>query len=132
MWVRSQIRNDPALRVSPKMTEDERRNLRENFTSSWLLDAVKEVDTLRDYFTDRDGPRPPEIRETILRLHALALEVVNRGHKSRAREFFDLAVDLDDEFVEAAASLERIQRTVAKLADLYPESLHNEDARVSA
>lgn len=35
-------------------------------------------------------------------------------------------------FVEAAASLERIQRTVAKLADLYPESLLKEEARASA
>ena len=132
MRARSQIRNDPALRVSPKMTEDEGRNLRENFTSSWLLDAVKDVDTLRDYFNDRDGLRPPEMRETVLRLYTLALEVVNRGHESRAREFFDLAADLNDELVEAAASLERIQRTLAKLADLYPESFLNEESRASA
>ena len=84
MRVRSQVRNDAALRVSPEMTEDERRALRENFTSSWLLDAVNDVDTLRDYFNDRDGRRPPEIRETLLRLHALALEVINRGHESHA------------------------------------------------
>ena len=114
------------------MTDDERRNLCENFTSSWLLDAVKDVDTLRDYFNDRDGSRPPEMRETVLRLHTLALEVVNRGHEGRAREFFDLAADLDDELVEAAASLERIQRTLAKLADLYPESLLDEETRASA
>jgi hypothetical protein len=72
------------------MTEDERWALRENFTPSCLLDTVKEVDTLRDYFNDRDGSRPPEMRETLLRLHALALEVVNRGHgvpQSTEREF---------------------------------------------
>jgi hypothetical protein len=113
------------------MTEDERRALRENFTPSWLLDAVNDCDVLRASFNDRDGRRPPEIRETLLRLHALALEVVNRGNERRVREFFDLAADLDDELVEAAASLERIQRTLAKLADLYPESL-DEEARATA
>jgi len=114
------------------MTEDERRALRENFMPSCLLDAVNDCDALRASFNDRDGRRPPEIRETLLRLHALVLEVVNRAHESRAREFFDLAADLDDELVEASASLERIQRTLAKLADLYPESFLNEESRASA
>jgi hypothetical protein len=114
------------------MTEDERRNLRENFTPSRLLDALKDCDALRAHFNDRVGRRPPEIRETLLRLHALALEVVSRGHENHAREFFDLAADLDDELVEAAASLERIQSTLAKLANLYPESLDDEEVRALA
>jgi hypothetical protein len=114
------------------MTEDERRVLRESFTPSCLLDALNDCDALRAAFNDRDGRRPPEIRETLLRLHALALEVVSRAHEGRAREFFDLAADLDDELTEAAASLERIQRVFAQLADLYPESLLDDEARASA
>jgi hypothetical protein len=129
---RSQVHNDPALLIQPEITDDERRILRENFTSSWLLDAVKEVDTLRDFFNGREGSRPLKIRETLLRLHELELEVVNRGHESRVHEFFNLAAYLDDELFEAAASLERIQRILAKLANFYPESLLNEEARASA
>lgn len=105
------------------MTEAEQHNLRENFTPSSLLDAVKDLDALRDAFSDRDGFRPPEIREKILQLHALALDIMNRGWDSRAREFFDLAADLDDEIFDALEALERIQRTLSMLTDLYPESL---------
>lgn len=63
------------------MTEDERRTLRENFTPSWLLDAVKDVDTLRDYFNDRDGSRPPEIRETLLRCKRRLWAVLQRNRE---------------------------------------------------
>jgi hypothetical protein len=111
-----------------EMTQDERRNLRENFTASWLLDAVKEIDMLRSYFSDRDDRRPPEVREKLLRLHALAMDVIDGGWESRAREFFDLAADLDDEIFEAVESLERIQRTLSKLADLSPEGLFDEES----
>ena len=78
------------------MTEEEWQHLYENFETTELLSAVDAVDCLRDDLNDGEGCRPPELRTNLLKLHELAMAVVNNGSRSQASKMFDLAMNLDD------------------------------------
>lgn len=106
-----------------KMTEEEWQNLYENFETTWLLEAVDHIDNARGYLGDGENWEPPQIRTDLLKLHQLAMDVVNKGWTSKTQEFFDLANDLDMQIFELIEELEFVQNTLTKLIDLYPESL---------
>jgi hypothetical protein len=104
------------------MTDEELQQLYENFETTELLSAVDAVDSLRDDLNDGEGCRPPELRTNLLKLHGLAMTVVNNGACSQASEMFDLAMDLDEQVSPMMADLEQIQETLTKLVALYPEA----------
>ena len=108
------------------MTEEEWQHLYENFETTELLSAVDAVDCLRDDLNDGEGCRPPELRTNLLKLHELAMAVVNNGSRSQASKMFDLAMNLDEQ-VGHMKELEQVQDTLAKLVALYPESLSYAD-----
>jgi len=62
----------------------------------------------------------------VLKLHQLAMEVVNDGSQRRAREFFDLAMELEDEVFDVLEVATRLHETLSTLTALYPESLDND------
>ncbi len=105
------------------MTDEEWQHLYENFETTELLSAVDAVDSLRDDLNDGEYCQPPELRTNLLKLHELAMAVVNNGAVSQASEMFDLAMDLEEQVSHMMANLEQIQDTLAKLVALYPESL---------
>jgi glutathionyl-hydroquinone reductase len=109
------------------MTDEEWQHLYENFETTELLSAVDAVDSLRDDLNDGEDCRPPELRTNLLKLHELAMAVVNNGAYSQASEMFDLAMDLDEQVSHMMTDLEQIQDTLAKLVALYPESLSSDD-----
>ena len=79
------------------MTEEEWQHLYENFETTELLSAVDAVDCLRDDLNDGEGCRPPELRTNLLKLHELAMAVVNNGSRSQASKMFGLAMNLDEQ-----------------------------------
>lgn len=103
------------------MTEEEYRRLYQSFETRRLLDAVDAVDKLRDDFGDDEDGRPPELRTQLLRLHTLAMAVVNEGARSQAPKLFDLAVELELQVSQALTELESIQDTLSALVDFAPE-----------
>ena len=109
------------------MTDDDWQHLYENFETHALLDAVDAVDSLRDDLNDGEYGRPPEIRTNLLKLHGLAMAVVNQGAVSQAPEMFDLAMDLDEQVSQMVTQLEYIQDTLSQLVALYPGSLAEAD-----
>ena len=82
------------------MTEEEWQKMHENYETTWLLDAVVQVDELRGHLGDGEHFEPPEIRTSLLKLHGLALDVVNNGWESRLPELAVLAVELDDQTID--------------------------------
>ena len=70
--------------------------LYENFETTELLSAVDAVDSLRDDLNDGECFRPPELRTNLLKLHELAMAVVNNGSRSQVSKMFDLGMDLDE------------------------------------
>ena len=109
-----------------EMTDEEWQRLHVGFDTRRLLDAIGEVDTLRSHLSD-DGLRPPEIRNRLFTLHELAMAVVNDGSQHRAQEFFDLALELDDEVFDMLEAVTRLQETLSTLTELRPESLDDDD-----
>jgi hypothetical protein len=102
------------------MTAEEWQALYENFETQWLLDAVDDVDTLRSHLSDGERYRPPEILDKLLKLHQLAMAVMNNGSRRKADDLFELATELEDEVSEMMEALTRLQDTLAKLTDLRP------------
>jgi len=102
------------------MTDEEWQHLYENFETTELLSAVDAVDSLRDDLNDGEGCRPPELRTNLLKLHELAMAVVNNGSQSQAAKMFDLAIELDEQVCHMMTGLEQIHGTLANLVVLYP------------
>jgi hypothetical protein len=105
------------------MTDAEWQALNENFETVSLLRAVDAVDTLRVHLGDREKYQPPEIRDKLLKLHQLAMKVVNDGQKGRAPALFELAAEVEDELFDMMEALTTIQDAVTTLTALVPARL---------
>jgi hypothetical protein len=110
-----------------KMTDEEWQTLYENFETSRLLSAIDQLDKVRGVLADGDNWEPPAIRTELLKLHQLAMDVVNKGWTGQARELFELAGDLEMQVFDMVEALEDIEQTLNKLTDLFPESLIYDD-----
>ena len=106
-----------------KPTSDEMQKLYENFETTRLLSAVDSVDALSGHLNDGENCEPPEIRDDLLKLHGMAMAVVNNGDKVQAQAFFDLAVDLQSQVWDMKEMLVKIEAVLNDLVNLYPESL---------
>ena len=109
------------------MTDDEWERLNEGFETQSLLDAVGQIDLARDFLNDGDGFAPPELRTNTLRLHGLAMDVVNKGWTKGALEMFRNAQNLEDELDTLIEHLESARDTLSRLTDLFPDSLLDAD-----
>ncbi|MBK7955695.1 MAG: hypothetical protein IPK02_18070 [Candidatus Accumulibacter sp.] len=56
----------------------------ENFETHSLLRAVDAVDELRADLNDGEYVTPPQLRTDLLKLHRLAMAVINEGSHSRS------------------------------------------------
>ena len=104
-----------------EMTEEEWQNLYENFETIWLLDAVDRVDDLRVHLGDGEHFEPPDIRTDLLKLHGLAMDVVNNGREAKLEEMAELAVELEMQTLEMKQSLDALHQILSKLAELLPD-----------
>lgn len=109
-----------------KMTQDEWQHLYENFETSDLLTAVHLIDAARTSLGDGPNFEPPELRTNLLKLHQMAMDVVNNGWTDKAYDMFMLAEDLDSEVFQLTENLEAVSKILSKLNDLFPESLADE------
>lgn len=111
------------------MTDEEWNNLYENFETMDLLYAVDHIDKLRSFFGDGSDFQPPEIRNSLMQLHELSMDVVNNGSDNEITEFAELADDLNSQIYQMMQSLEKVQGTLRKLIELMPESAYNLDEK---
>ncbi|WP_208952488.1 transposase [Rahnella sp. ChDrAdgB13] len=99
----------------------------DNFETASLLRAVDAIDDLRGVFNDGDYSAPPQIRTDLLRLHEIAMAVINAGSRRRVPALFELASDLDEQISHLVNRLDEVQDTLTQLMGLYPESLYYDD-----
>ena len=109
------------------MTDDEWRNLYENFETMDLLYAVDHLDKLRSYLADGPDFEPPELRNDLMKLHQMAMPIVNHGQDTELTGFAELAEDLDSQVFQMMQSLEHVQATLRQLIRLMPDSAYNPD-----
>lgn len=104
------------------MNNDEWQALQDGFGTCQLLDAVDDLDTLRAALAD-DGLPPSELRTRLLRLHGLAVAVVNGGSQYQTTRTFDLATELEDMTADMLEAVTRLHEVLSTLAALHPDSL---------
>ena len=85
------------------------------------------MDELRGDLNDGEDGGPPQLRTDLLKLHQLAMAVINRGARSQVAELFNLAVELEDQVLGLMTALKQVQETLSQLTALYPESLSYAD-----
>lgn len=105
------------MKKAPEQTQD--------FDTHRLLEAVDELDTLRGLLAD-DGTRPPEIRNRLLKLHDLAMAVINEGAREQADEMFDLAGELGDEVFDMLEAATRLHEILEALSALRADGFGDE------
>ena len=114
--------------MAANITDDEWDELSpDNFDTMALLSAVDAVDELRSDLNDNEDGAPPQLRDDLLKLHQLAMAVINQGSRSQVADLFDLAADLEDQVLGMMIALEQVQETLSQLTALYPESLSYAD-----
>lgn len=108
-----------------EITDDEWEKI-EEFDTHSILYAVDKLDIARGYLSDREDYRPPEIRDSLMKLHRISMDVVHSGHAGAVRELFDIANDLEDQLYEITTSIEYVEKVIRSLLDVYPESISYE------
>lgn len=106
------------------ITDQDYEDLVDSFDTSTLLEAVDELDELRSDFADRENGAPMELRDELLKLHQVAMDVVHNGARSKALEMFDLAADIESEMDELIDQLQTLRDTVGSLTDQRPDYLY--------
>jgi hypothetical protein len=106
-----------------EITDKELEALQDGFDTFSLIHAIDELDKMRGHLNDREHHNPPEIRNDILKLHDLAMDVINHGETGRAQALFELAIEIEDQLSDLSEALEKVRDTISSLTDLYPESL---------
>ena len=110
--------------MAARITDEEWDKLSpESFETHSLLRAVDAVDELRDDLNDGEYATPPQLRTDLLKLHQLAMAVINEGSRSQVANLFELAGDLHEQISYMTNKLEEIQDTLSQLTALYPDSL---------
>lgn len=105
-----------------QLTEEEREEVDENFTSHSLLDVVKQVDKLRRLFADREINRPPEIREDLMSLHGVVFDAITqRRPHPKELEIWNMADDIDSFLDEAREAIDQNQEVITALLETIPE-----------
>jgi hypothetical protein len=115
-----------------KLTEKKIEELYEKFDTQRLLDAVDALDDIRSVISDQfneDGfPKPPEIRDKLLKLHEKAHKIINGEFSyDTDRGMFDLAWELEEELFDAIENLEKIKKVIDDLTDLTPSEEDEDD-----
>ena len=115
-----------------KLTEKKIEELYEKFDTQRLLHVVDALDDVRPVISDQfneDGfPRPPEIRDKLLKLHEKAHKIIN-GEFSYDTDMgmFDLAWELEEELYDVIENLEKIKKVIDDLTNLTPSEEDEDD-----
>ena len=109
------------------MTEEDWERLYNNYDTTSILRAVDDIDELRGSLGDGLNFEPPKIRADLLKLHQLAMTVVNLGQEADLKQMATLALDLQDETDDLLETLQNVNQVINKLIGLLPESVFNSD-----
>jgi hypothetical protein len=107
------------------LNEDTYCDICDELVSHDILEAVDFLDEARPIISD-DGYRPPEIRTKLLELHGIAMDFLNNGYRSKAKEFFDLAEEISEELQIAQRGIESALEIIEKINAQFPDEMIDE------
>lgn len=94
------------MKPSDSTINEKLEALRDSFDTTKLLDVVNDL--------------PMELRDDVLDLHSLAMQVVNYDNNQKAAEFFAKADDLSYELCNVIEKFEQLQRLVDSITEHDP------------
>jgi len=71
----------------------------DEFETNDLLEAVDDLDTIRNILADGPNLEPPQLRIDLMKLHKLAMRVCKEGEDDSS-ELVELAIDIEDQLEE--------------------------------
>ncbi len=108
-----------------QVAEEDWNKLEDDFDTTTILAAVDVVAELRGYFADREDGVPLELRDDILKLHQLAMDVVHLKFRNKALGVFNWVGDIEIELTELVGDLKAVGDAVGKLANQRPKYLYD-------
>ena len=112
------------------MREQTLERLRDEYDTTRLLVAVDELDHIRNVVADGDNLEPPEVRDQLLKLHGIAMAVINAGHPlptDGEEGLLELAWGIESVVGEINEAAETILDTLGELVRLCPDEEDLED-----
>lgn len=95
----------------------------EKVETAVLLRVFDAVDELRDDLNDDEYRGLPQLRTDPLKLHQLAMAVLNEGSRCQVADLFEFTVDLEHQVLGMMAVPEQVQDTLLQWTVLDRESL---------
>ena len=98
--------------------------LRDEFDTMKLLDAVDQLDNLRGLLADGPNLEPPEVRDDLLKLHTIAHQVINEGYPlsdDLDHNLLTLAGDIECQIGDISEAADSILNTLSELIRLCPD-----------
>lgn len=105
-----------------KLDQEVLEQLRDSFDTYRVLDAIGDVDKMRERIGD-----PRQMRTELFAIHGLACQLINHNHMigpfdDEGAPLWQRAFDLQMELYEYADSLHRVADMLGELAALAPQA----------
>jgi hypothetical protein len=100
----------------------------DDFKTNDLLEAVDDLDTIRDILADGPNLEPPQLRIDLMKLHKLAMRVCKEGEDDSS-ELVELAIDIEDQFAEIRDASDHIIEVLREIteAETDEDETHDEE-----
>ncbi len=98
----------------------------DEFETNDLLEAVDDLDTIRDILADGPNLEPPQLRIDLMRLHKLAMRVCKKGEDDSS-ELVQLAIDIEDQLEEIRDASDHIIEVLREITEAETDEDETDD-----
>ncbi len=88
----------------------------DEFETNDLLEAVDDLDTIRDILADGPNLEPPQLRIDLMKLHKLAMRVCKEGQDDSS-ELVELAIDIEDQLEDIRDASDHIMEVLREITE---------------
>ena len=88
----------------------------DEFETHDLLEAVDDLDRIRDILADGPDLEPPQLRIDLMKLHKLAMRVCKEG-EGDSSELVELAIDIEDQLAEIRDASDHIIEVLREITE---------------
>ena len=88
----------------------------DEFETNDLLEAVDDLDTIRDIVADGPNWEPPQLRIDLMKLHKLAMRVCKEGQDDSI-ELVELAIDIEDQLEDIRDASDHIMEVLREITE---------------
>ncbi len=98
----------------------------DEFETNDLLEAVDDLDTIRDILADGPNLEPPQLRIDLMRLHKLAMRVCKKGEDDSS-ELVELAIDIEDQLEDIRDASDHIMEVLREITEAETDEDETQD-----